>query len=177
MKFIIIHGAYGNPEESWFPWLRKELEKLGEVIVPEFPTPEGQTLENWRKVFNSSDKGTILIGHSLGPAFILDLLERHKAKAAFLVAGFIRKLGLEEYDSINYTFFKEFDWETIKKNCPKFFIYHSDNDPFVPLKYGQEIADKLGAELALIKGAGHFNEKAGYFKFEKLLEDIKEVLK
>ena len=82
MKFVIIHGAYGNPSENWIPWLRESLEKLGEVIVPEFPTPEGQSLENWRNVFDSSDENTILIGHSLGPAFILDILERNKAKAA-----------------------------------------------------------------------------------------------
>lgn len=37
---IIIHGAYGNPEENWFPWLKKELEKLDcRVFVPKFPTP------------------------------------------------------------------------------------------------------------------------------------------
>jgi len=29
MNFFIFHGIYGNPEENWFPWLKKELEKKG----------------------------------------------------------------------------------------------------------------------------------------------------
>ncbi len=28
MNFFIIHGIYGHPEENWFPWLKKELEKF-----------------------------------------------------------------------------------------------------------------------------------------------------
>jgi predicted alpha/beta hydrolase family esterase len=178
MRFVIIHGAYGNPEENWSPWLREELSKLGEVIAPEFPTPEGQTLENWRNVFDESDENTVLIGHSLGPAFILDLLERHKAKAVFFVAPFIDNIDDPAFDEINKTFVnREFDWESIKKNCPKFVIYHSDNDPYVPLELAEKIANKLNVKINIIKDAGHFNTKAGYNKFERLLEDIKEVLK
>ena len=49
---FLIHGAYGNPNENWFPWLKKQLEnKRNKVIIPTFPTPEGQTLENWNKIF------------------------------------------------------------------------------------------------------------------------------
>lgn len=49
---FIIHGVGGHPEENWFPWLKKELEKIGyRVFVPKFPTPEGQTLTNWLKTF------------------------------------------------------------------------------------------------------------------------------
>jgi esterase/lipase len=34
-KVFIIHGWDGYPEEGWFPWLKKELEKKGfSVFVP-----------------------------------------------------------------------------------------------------------------------------------------------
>ena len=76
----MIHGAYGSPDENWFPWLKKSLESLGyEVVIPKFPTPAGQTLTNWTKVFkpylSEIDEDSIFIGHSLGPAFIMSILE------------------------------------------------------------------------------------------------------
>lgn len=184
MNFFFIHGAYGNPEENWFPWLKSKLEKLGhEVIVPQFPTPENQAFENWMKVIEphlstfSSD--TVLVAHSLGPVFAVSLLERIsvKIRACFFVAGFTGKLGIEKFDSINATFTeKEFDWEKIKRNCAEFFVYGSDNDPYVPQKMEEEFARNLGTELVLIRGAGHFNEKAGYTTFPRLLEDISQRL-
>ena len=181
MKAIIIHGAYGSPEENWFPWLKRELEKLGfGVAVPEFPTPKGQTLVNWMKVLEKYEswfgEDLILIGHSIGPALILRKLEKVEkpVKAAFLVGGFARQIGDPRFDKINATFFeKGFDWAKIKGNCGHFEVFHSDNDPFVPLKIGEELAENLGVKITLVKGAGHFNRAAGYTEFPPLLERIK----
>ena len=92
---FIIHGAYGHPGENWFPWLKERLEELGhEVVVPAFPTPEGQTLEKWLKVFSTYQQQvtaeSVFIGHSIGPAFILTVLEQLESpvKAGFFVGGF-----------------------------------------------------------------------------------------
>ena len=181
MNAIIIHGAYGNPGENWFPWLKEELEKLGiEVFVPRFPTPAGQNLDNWMKIFSDYEKhlgeDTILIGHSLGPSFILALLEKHKAKAAFLVAGFTGLLGRDEFDSINRTFVeRDFGWEQIRSNCKRFIVINSDNEPYVPQKKGRELAEKLGTELIVLKGARHINKESGFVQFPLLLDRIKRV--
>jgi len=180
-SFFIIHGSYGNPEENWFPWLKTELEKTGcSVFVPRFPTPEGQTLQNWLKVFGGYekylDKDSIVIGHSLGVPFLLSVLERKPAKAAFFVAGFASLLG-NRFDQVNKTFVeRNFDWTRIRKNCGKFYVFHSDNDPYVPLEKAEKLAKNLGTEIILVKNAGHFNEKAGYVKFDLLLERIKNEL-
>ena len=184
MNIIIIHGAYGSPEENWFPWLKSELEKLGHsVYVPRFPTPENQTLDKWFEVFEEYkqylDEDSVLVGHSVGPAFILNVLERlnRPVKAAFLVAGWTGKLGLEEFDPINKTFCeRDFKWENIKQNCKSFFVFSSDNDPYVPLDKGKELAENLDTELIIMEGAGHFNEKAGYREFPLLLEKIRQLL-
>lgn len=49
---FIFHGAYGDGTENWIPWIQGELEKRGcEVMVPLFPTPEGQSFDSWMKVF------------------------------------------------------------------------------------------------------------------------------
>jgi len=178
---FIIHGAFGSPNENWIPWLKLELEKLNKpVITPTFPTPDNQSLENWLKAFkNYQDEITqdsIVIGHSLGVAFVLNVLEilDKPIKSAFLVSGFIDSLGDPEFDRINKTFLnRKFDFEKIRKNCKKFYVFHSDNDPYVPLKFGEDLAEKLNSELILIKNAGHFNADAGFTKFNELLEKIK----
>jgi len=181
MKAIIIHGTYGNPNENWFPWLKCELEYKGwDVRVPKFPTPEGQTLENWMKVFEEIrdfvDEDTIFIAHSLGPAFVLSILEDLDFRVAgcFFVAGFVGgALGVPEVDKINKSFTeKDFDWDKIKKNCGYFRTYFSDNDPFVPMKRSLEFSDKLMCDFDCSGGAGHFNSDAGYTRFEGLLKDI-----
>jgi len=174
---LMVHGSYGNPEENWFPWLKSELEKTGcSVFVPRFPTPGGQTLDSWMKVFGGYEKylgkETLVVGHSLGVPFLLSVLERKPAKAAFFVGGFASLLG-NRFDEVNKTFVqKDFDWKSIRKNCRKFYIFHSENDPYVPLEKAEEVAKNLGTEIILVKNAGHFNEKAGYTKFKLLLDEM-----
>ena len=80
-NIFIFHGTAGYPEENWFPWMKEKLEKKGcKVTVPQFPTPEGQSLEAWLKVFkpyyDKVNENTIIIGHSLGGIFLLKLLEQ-----------------------------------------------------------------------------------------------------
>jgi len=180
---LIIYGSYGNPNENWFPWLKSELEKIGyKVNIPHFPTPENQSLETWNKVFeeynNTINSETILIGHSLGPAFILQIIENLKEpiKAAFFVSSFLGKLNNPEFDEINKSFFKStYNWEQIRNNCKNFLVIHSDNDPYVPLEKAQEISTNLNSKLIVVNKAGHFNEDSGYTSFNLLLEKIENL--
>lgn len=181
---FIIHGVYGHPEENWFPWLRDELEKRGhKVYIPQFPTPEGQTLDNWLEVFEEykeeMDEDTIVVGHSLGPAFLLTVLEKlsKPIKAAYFVAGYnpgsLPKTS-EWYEMVQTFVDKEFDWEKIRQNCKEFHIFHSDDDPYFPQYLAEDLGKNLNTKPTIIEGAGHFNEKAGYTKFEELLEAIEK---
>jgi uncharacterized protein len=181
---FIIHGTGGSPEINWFPWLKKELEKSGcEVFAPRFSTPENQSLESWLNVFEKYkkylDDDSIVVGHSLGSAFLLSVLENlnHQIKAAFFISGFTGFLNNPEFDKPNKTFVdKRFDWNKIRKNCRKFYAINSDNDPYVPPDKGKELAKKLGVELILLKNAGHINQEYGYIKFDLLLEMIRKEL-
>lgn len=178
-KVFIIHGIYGHPGENWFPWLKSELEKLGcEVFVPAFPTPENHSFGSWMEVFSNYDVGedSILVGHSVGATFTIRFLEKKRARAAFLVAGVTKPINNKEVDALNASFYGPVDWESVKANCGRFFVYNSDNDPYVSLETGKELARELGVELNVVEGAGHFNEAAGYTKFSLLLEDIKALL-
>lgn len=178
-NFIFIHSTGGNPDECFYPWLRKQLEKRGhKVYAPFFPTPIGQTLENWMKEFEPYwqyvNEETVFVGRSIGPAFILRLLEKPKvkAKAAFLIAGFCSDLGVHQYRPVINTFVdNRFKWEKIRNSCKRFFVYHSDNDPIVRLEKGRELSKKLRTKLRIVKGAKHF----WFRKFPQLLKDMERV--
>ena len=180
---FIFHGSYGHPEENWFPWLRDELAKLGhEVYVPAFPTPEGQELEIWLDVFKKYlpllDPETVLVGHSCGANFALRLLERipTKVKACFLVAGPIKPLN-NKFDEVHMSFVDTpLDWEKIKSRAEHFYPIYSEDDPYVSPEHGKITSEKLGTKLIMVQKAGHFNARAGYVKFELLLDLIKKEL-
>ncbi|MCX6816413.1 MAG: alpha/beta hydrolase [Candidatus Beckwithbacteria bacterium] len=184
MNVFIFHGTMGSPEANWFPWLERELKSLGiEVFVPKFPTPEGQSLENWLKAFEPyQDKvngETVFVGHSMGPGFFLRLLERRTSpiKTAILAAPFDGFIGEEPYDTLNKTFIDHpFDFVKIKQNCHQFVVMVGDDDPYVAIKFPQRIADNLGVKLQIIKGGKHLNSEAGYTKFPEALEEIKKLI-
>jgi len=183
MNALIIHGIEGHPEENWFPWLKEELDKLNiDTIIPKFPNADNPKLNEWLDFFknyeDSINEDSILIGHSLGVSFILNFLEKNnkKIKAAFFTAGFAGKIENEYNEKMKSFIDKDFDFEKIKNSCKKFFIYSSDNDPYVPLEKGKELANNLDSELVIVNNAGHFNTEAGYAKFPLLLEDIKNLI-
>ncbi len=177
---FIFHGTGGYPEENWFPWIKKHLRILGyNVIIPQFPTPENQTLKNWFNVTEKYKKlytsETILIGHSLGGAFLLRMLEKCniKIKAAYIVSAPIGILPIKNYQGDKPFIGHPFNWEKIKSHSNKFQVFHSDDDPYVCLENGQQLAIHLGTELTFVPNAGHFNETAGYLKFDLLLDSMK----
>jgi uncharacterized protein len=178
---FIIHGIYGSPKENWFPWIKKELEELAcDVYVPHFPTSNPTLLGEWLGVFKPYqkylDKASIVIGHSVGVPFILTILESSPAKSAFLVSGFATNPDNEFTPIMKNIADKQFDWSAIRKNCKNFTVFHSDNDPYVPLSLAEELAENLGTEVSLVEGAGHFNADAGYTAFPLLLEYIKQCI-
>jgi len=182
---IIVHGAYGYPEENWFSWLKCQLEYVSiPCYVPALPTPDDQSLENWISVFNLSVKhlinvNTILIGHSLGAAFIFRWLEQHDCKLlAVMVAGaFIGDVGIERFDRINRSFLMtSFDWARIKCQANYYVCYHGTNDIYVSSQHYYCIANYLCAKKIIISNAGHFHTASGYTKFPHLLLHIKQIV-
>ncbi|MEI7961132.1 MAG: alpha/beta hydrolase [archaeon] len=184
MKAFIIHGAYGSSKENWIPWLRKNLSKLGiDVVVPDFPTPQGQTIDIWMHMIDAHikklDEGAIFIGHSVGCAFILSILEKLKTPAVgcYFVAGWSGPLG-KEIDTLNKSIAdRNFNWVKIKSNSRKFVMFASNNDSWVPIEKSKELIGKLSGELVEILDGGHFNTSSGYTEFKPLLEKIIETVK
>ena len=66
-----------------------------------------------------------------------------------------------------------FDWGKIKSNCKKFFIYHSDDDPFVLLKENKvEFETRLNAKTIVEFKKGHFSGSDGITELPRLLEEL-----
>ena len=179
---FIFHGTVGHPEENWFPWMKEKLESAGySVIVPQFPTPAGESLDAWFQVFevykDRVDENTIVIGHSLGGLFLLHVLARlpHPIRAACFVGTPLAVNRVQGY-SIDPGFDFDNHWEDVKNKAEHFVVFQSDNDPYVPLDNGTELATHLAVELSSVPGAGHFNEAAGYLSFEELWKNIEPFL-
>lgn len=184
-NIFIIHGTEGYPEENWFPWLKWELEQKGHtVFVPQFPTPPivPAKIAEWFDVLKNHkhyiNEDTIFIGHSLGGIFTLRVLEKltHPIRAAFFVGTPIGVRPILNYDRDSSFSGFDFDWDTIKKNSHDFTVFHSDDDPYVGLDNGRELAKNMGVELSFIPNAGHFNTKAGYTEFPELRDKVLQVL-
>ncbi len=181
-RVIILHGAHGGPDTNWFPWLCASLENEGiEVVRPRFPTPEGQSLSAWFEAYDLAVQSlhaapTILVGHSLGAAFALRLIERAPDPVAgvFLAACFVGALGLPDYDPINQSFFAApFDWPSIRgRKGPVYRCWAGDNDPYVPLSRSRDVAALLDAPLEIVPGGGHLNSETGFDTFPQIRDAV-----
>lgn len=144
MKYLIMHGSYGSPEENWFRWLEKELHNLGhQVILKQFPVddwdtvtkigPEKirdftpvQSLPTWEEYFVKNilpifkDEPFIFIGHSSAPIFMLHMLQKYdfKLAGAVFVAPFFDipdRPEIWQFYPTNKTFYSyDFDFAKIK---------------------------------------------------------------
>jgi len=183
---LILHGAGNNSKGNWFPWLKKELEEKGfKVWVPDLPDSEHPVQKDWLETILRNrgwefNKDSVFIGHSSGATLILRILENLpenlKIQKAILVAGPLDKGSIEKYWPFKEDLTKSpFDWEKIKKSAKEFVLIYSDNDPYdCGMRHGRIIHSKLGGELVIKKGEGHFNLEANpdYKEFPDLLKLI-----
>lgn len=163
-RAIIVHCWEGYPEYCWYPWVKRELEKRGfRVEVPFFPDTENPKMDAWlpklKEVVGQFDEGLYLIGHSLGCITIMRYLEslgeRQKIGGVVFVAGFVENVG---YDEIQTFFENPVDLEKIKTRAKNGFVaVHSDDDPYVDLKYADIFKEKLAAEIIIKHNAKHFS--------------------
>lgn len=177
-RVFVIHGWGGYPDEGWRPWLKKELEKRRfDVFTPVMPKTNFPICEEWvdylQQLVGKSRLNDIFIGHSLGCITIFRFLEKfarkEKVAGAVLVAGFTDDLGIKELSN----FFKEkINFKKIKKCCQKFIAIHSDNDPYVSLKYGEIFEQKLGAKLIIEHQMKHFSGDDNIFELPSALASI-----
>lgn len=158
-RAVIIHCWGGHPGYCWYPDTRRELQAAGyAVAVPAMPDSEHPRLQQWLSALQQAagqpDHGIALIGHSAGCITILRYLETlgagERVGSVVLVAGFTDDLGYQELKSF---FATPIDFPKIRVRAERFVAIHSDNDPYVPLRYGEILHRELNAELIVKPGA------------------------
>lgn len=205
MKFVIFHGAFGSKDGNWFPWLKTELEKLGQdVILEQFPCDDyaeitkngpsvpskNQNLSNWFKTFEKSvllkinkEDELAFIGHSLAPVFMLHLVNKYnfKLQLAIFVSPFLTFLNeknIWQFDHVNSSFYKtDFDFKKLKKLITSSYVIYGDDDPYVDKKFPLDLAKKMNSKIIVVKNGGHLNEEFGYTKFPMILECCINIIK
>lgn len=180
-KYLIIHGSFGSPESNWFPWLKTELENQNKKVdVPQFPIGANiQNFESWSNLMTdiNVDNSTIIIAHSIAPAFVCKymIVNKIKVKKLIFVCGFNNFLGInEDYDNVNEPMFID-NISKVKDYCNDIICYYTDNDPYVPYKIEKQFADNVSHKQYLIKNGGHLNQESGFSKFEEILKNFKPI--
>ncbi|MBI2023881.1 alpha/beta hydrolase [Candidatus Giovannonibacteria bacterium] len=179
-RAIIIHCWEGYPEYCWYPYVKKELEAKGfEVKVPAFPDTDNPKQDAWVALLEQEigipGENLYLIGHSIGCAAILRYLEiideSEKIGGAVFVAGFTEEIGYKEIENF---FENPFDFEKIKRASKNGFVaIHSDDDPYVDLRFSDIFKEKLDAEVIVKKNMGHFS---GAIENEKACLELPDVV-
>lgn len=200
MQFVIFHGSFGSPSENWFPQLKEKLEALGQhVLAAQFPVDDwdtvtkngpnvplkNQSLSSWLTTFKGcSFKGSeklCFIGHSLGPVFILHIIEKFglQLDSAIFVIPFLRALDTKvwQFNHANKSFYKtDFDFDKLKRLIPVSYVLYSPQDPYVNEVYPKEFAKKMGSSLIPVTRAGHLNSEVNLNEFPLVYELCKSRL-
>lgn len=177
-RFKVENIDYFKRKGDWKTNLQKDLGEEYEVLLPEMPDKNWAKYCEWEiwfeKLFPFLNSEVILVGHSLGAAFIAKYLNRNKLPkkvlATFLVAGPYDRNGgcpMKEFNLPNSLMFLE-------KLGGKIFIYHSVDDPCVPFSEFVKYQNVLGhgrAKIAILEGRGHFNQR----DFPEIIRDIRDL--
>lgn len=170
---IFIHSTGGNPDETFFPWCRRELEKLGHrTSAPLLPSSDWPDREGWKQAVldvHDASQATILVGRSLGGTLIPYLLEQIQVEAGISIAAPINHLGWENLIGF---FSREPDYEKARRNIEQYFHWYSDDDPHVPVEQGKEFQELLGGEFRLFHGYSHFYNQ----EFPELIEAVQKII-
>lgn len=176
-KVYITHGYTANPERNWFPWLKKEVEKLGIececLAMPDSHCPNPQTWLAHHKQMLKIDKNTLLIGHSLGCIALLNYLavSQQKVNHAIFVSGFYQKLpNLPELDE-----FANFYANQTACLPKKSYVICAQDDRVVAHTFSDNLAQHLQADYIRLTSGGHFTDREGVTELPIILMFIKQI--
>ncbi|KAF3824640.1 hypothetical protein GH733_009974 [Mirounga leonina] len=178
-KAVIVpgNGSGDVATHGWYGWVKKRLEQIPgfQCLAKNMPDPITAQESIWLPFMEMElhcDEKTVIIGHSSGAIAAMRYAETHQVYAIVLVSAYTSDLGDENERASGY-FNRPWQWEKIKANCAHIVQFGSTDDPFLPWKEQQEVADRLEAKLYKFSDRGHFQNT----EFHELISVIKSMLK
>lgn len=174
-RIIFIHGNGSMSWKfAWTPWLKEELEAAGySTFFETFPDSIIARAEYWLDFLENYVKAgpdDLLVGWSSGAVAAMRYAETHQIRGSVLVAPSYTDLG-DSLEKQSGYFDTPWNWQAIRANQNKIALFHTDNDPFIPIAQSQHIAANLQPDVIKIPGAGHFIEQS---VFPELLDYVKK---
>lgn len=160
---------------DWKQNLQKDLGGNFDVLLPRMPNTTFAKYDEWKitfeKILAICDKKLILVGHSMGAVFLIKFLAENtidkKILSLHLVAGPIEDDDL--IDEVLGTFKPPTNLSSVSKQAKKIYIYHSFDDPVVPIANAEKLHKALSKSfLKRFDNRGHFLDK----HFPELVKSI-----
>jgi len=169
-RVVLVHGWADRPNRGWFLWLDEELSKRGfEIIAPILPDRKNPRREAWvnalKEAVGTPDEETYFVGHSAGCQAVLRFIAEFPDTVVgptVFVAGSLRSREEVEDDPERLARWEEWhgdviDFEKVRKQIPKSLAVFSDDDPWVPVSHSKKFKERLGSEIVIEQGKGHFS--------------------
>jgi predicted alpha/beta hydrolase family esterase len=161
VKIIIIHGNGGcTAGDFWYPRVESECAALGLTVVNEtFPDNIKARARFWLPFLEELGAGedTILIGHSSGAVAAMRYAETHRLLGSVLVAVCHTDLG-DPGEAASGYYDATWQWERIRKHQRWIGVYHSLDDPHIPVAEPRFVAAQLRCQYFELEARGHFTD-------------------
>jgi len=188
-KVLILHWWGWKSNWIWFPWLEKELNsKLFDVYIPNLPHSDNPILEEqleYISLYSSDFKDWwYLIGHSLWCHLAMNFIQENNIKNSVIIlvaptynqvnTNSDRELFWESYEYLEKYCNSKIDFEKINKLNNSYYVFLSDNDPFINMENAKKYYSKFkNIRFIDFKNKGHFNTASWTLELPEILEFIK----
>ena len=186
VKVVILpgNGCSNIVKSNWYGWLQRTLTNENiECIAMNMPDPNQARRNIWIPFIHDTlkaDSDTILVGHSSGAQAALKYTEKYSVRGVILVSSTFTDLGdtgerASGFYPLNGETENLYDFEAMRRNCPNWHQFHSDNDCFIPLAEAERIRQGLNLEnsqYSVLPGRSHFFDPP----FPELVEVVKRFV-
>jgi len=169
-----------DKSKEWRDWIIWALEDSYDLICPLMPNKQSADYVAWKMWFERhfefiNDDNPIIIGHSLGGAFLFKYLSENSfpknISQLHLIAPYVENEGmrLEKLDTFSFDINKI---NNIKNICREIHLWHSKDDNSVPFHHSELVKEYLPeAQFHIFNDRGHFRQPA----FPEILEVINKL--